>query len=72
VQQSVLDGISASYPGLNTNTSGAIYIMRTQMFTAVHGDRASVPNICILITDGESENPNATISEAILARSQGR
>jgi len=40
------------YMGGNTNTTGGLRVMRTEVFTAANGDRPAVPNICILITDG--------------------
>ena len=38
--------------GGNTNTTGGLRLMRTAVFTPSGGDRPSVPNLCILITDG--------------------
>lgn len=40
------------YCGGNTNTTGGLRVMRTQIFNAAMGDRPDVPNLCILITDG--------------------
>ena len=46
--------------------------MRTQQFTEANGDRPGVPNVAILLTDGEStENPENTIPEAADARADG-
>ena len=42
------------YPGRNTNTSGGLYVARSQLFTGKDGDRPDVPNIAIVITDGKS------------------
>ena len=42
------------YPGANTNTSGGLYIARTQLFNVNNGDRPTVPNLAIIITDGKS------------------
>jgi len=41
-----------------TNTTGALRLMRTEIFNAANGDRSDVPNIAILITDG---NPNRDV-----------
>ena len=37
----------------HTNTTGALRLMRTEIFNSANGDRADVPNVAILITDGE-------------------
>ena len=42
------------YPGANTNTSGGLYVARTQLFNVNNGDRPNVPNLAIVITDGKS------------------
>ena len=55
-----------------TNTSGGIYVMRTQMFTPENGDRDGVPNIGIVITDGAANvDIDRTGPEADLAREEG-
>ena len=36
----------------NTNTTGALRLMRTEIFNSANGDRSDVPNVAILITDG--------------------
>ena len=40
------------YDGGNTNTTGGLRVMRTQIFNPYNGDRPDVPNVCILVTDG--------------------
>ena len=61
-----------SYKGHSTNTAGGIREMRTVQFTAAHGDRPSVPNVAIVITDGESRiTPKQTVLEAEIAHGQG-
>ena len=45
-----VDGIN--YRGGNTNTTGGLREMRTNVFSSDGGDRANVRDICILITDG--------------------
>lgn len=60
------------YIGGNTNTSGGLLLMRTEQFTAGNGDRESVPNIAIVITDGVSTfDRNRTIPEANAAKRDG-
>lgn len=46
--------MNTPYPGRNTNTSGGIYIARTQAFNVRNGDRPEVPNLAIILTDGKS------------------
>ena len=36
----------------NTNTSGALRLTRTQIFNTANGDRPDVPNVIVLVTDG--------------------
>ena len=56
----------------NTNTSGGIRLMYTDLFNQRNGDRPSAPNIGIVITDGVSTfDANLTIPEADTARSRG-
>ena len=52
-----------------TNTQAALRIMHTEQFSVFRGDRPNIPNIAILLTDGEStiEQQN-TIPEAAEAR----
>ena len=53
----------------STNTADGLQTMSGQMFTAANGDRADVPNVCFLITDGVSNiNYQRTIPEAVKAR----
>lgn len=40
------------YLGGNTNTTGGLRLMRTEVFNGANGDRSDVPNVAILITDG--------------------
>ncbi|XP_076459446.1 LOW QUALITY PROTEIN: uncharacterized protein LOC143292771 [Babylonia areolata] len=56
----------------STNTADALNTMRTEMFNPVNGDRANVPNIAIVVTDGVSNiNSRQTIPEAEQARAEG-
>lgn len=55
-----------------TNTAAAIWLMRTRMFTQEFGDRPHVPNVAIVITDGNSTvHSERTIPEAKLAHDEG-
>ena len=42
------------YEGLRTNISGAIKQTRSEIFNINHGDRPNIPNVAIVIADGES------------------
>ena len=46
--------LGITYPGANTNTSGGLWVARSQLFNARRGDRPEVPNLLIVITDGKS------------------
>ena len=53
--QSLVDAIlSVDYPGANTNTSGGIFVARSQVFNIQNGDRPDIQNIAIIVTDGKS------------------
>lgn len=55
-----------------TNTAAALWLTRTKMFTRENGDRPYVPNIAVIVTDGNSNlNVERTIPEANLARDVG-
>ena len=40
------------YLNENTNTTGGLWRMRTEIFNVANGDRPDVQNVAILITDG--------------------
>ena len=54
-----------------TNTSTALNVMRTVVFSTDNGDRPDVNNIGIVITDGQSDNSKATAAEAKAAKDVG-
>lgn len=41
------------------------------MFTEANGDRPNVPNYLIVMTDGKSDKPDETWTQAMLARDAG-
>ena len=58
-------------PG-STNTADALMTLTNEMFSRANGDRAGVPNLAIVITDGVSNlNSERTIPEAVRARAHG-
>jgi len=57
------------YLGGNTNTAAGINLMHHTEFTVQNGDRPHVPNIAIIVTDGNSTRDKAnTIPYAEAAR----
>lgn len=44
---------------------------RENMFTTTAGDRPNVPNFLVIMTDGRSNNPADTWTQAMLARGAG-
>lgn len=60
------------YKDENTNTSGGLWKMKSELFTKQYGDRSSAPNICIVMTDGKSTyDANYTIPYANEAKRSG-
>jgi len=54
---------SLTYTGGGTDTAGALAYVRTTMMTPVAGDRNYVPNVVVVLTDGQSDSqPNARVS----------
>ena len=53
------------------SAGAALRHMKDNMFTGNNGDRAGVPNIGIIITDGKSNNPSQTKAQADLVRRAG-
>ena len=45
-------------------------LVRTQGFGG-NGDRPDVPNVVVLLTDGNSNQPSDTYSETVLAKNDG-
>ena len=70
----ILNALSLPFSqrGGETNTQAALELLYISVFTAAHGDRQSVPNISVVITDGRSNVlQDRTLSEAETARQQG-
>lgn len=72
-QDDLIDAIlDVSYDGGATNTQEALREMHSDQFTTRRGDRTHVPNVAVVITDGESTvDPDNTITEAEEARRKG-
>ncbi|CAI9721272.1 type VI, alpha [Octopus vulgaris] len=68
----IIDAISKLpyYQG-STNTASAISLLRSSVFTAASGDRPTAPNIAIVITDGQSNDPLSTAAQAKALRQAG-
>jgi len=52
------------YNGGITNTDQALHLVRTDMLTALNGDRPNNKNVVVVISDGRSNNKQATLIEA--------
>lgn len=61
------------YLGTRTNVEAAIQYARTVMFTEPNGDRPSVPNVIMYISDGGSNVPHKTalLDDAFQAKQDG-
>ncbi|CAH1788337.1 unnamed protein product [Owenia fusiformis] len=60
------------YTGGATNTPEALQLMRLSMFTSQNGDRPDVPNVALVLTDGNSNvNELETLPQAREARNAG-
>ncbi len=53
-----------------TNTGAAIRYMREEMFSNNNGQRDDAANIAVIVTDGASNNKEATLAQAFLAKKQ--
>ena len=49
---------SLYYPNKKTNIADGLHIARTQLFIEQNGDRKNIPNVAVLITDGDSSIDN--------------
>ena len=57
----VQSAISAlTHTGVLTRTARALKYVRTTMLTTAAGDRGNVPNVVVVLTDGQSTNRRAT------------
>lgn len=66
-----MNNVLLKFSGGSTNTAAALTTLRTDVFTSGRGDRSNSPNIAVVVTDGASNDPAATLREAALARAQG-
>ncbi len=57
--------IALQYMRGTTNTADAIDYVVDKMFNPQFGDRSGVPNYCIIITDGGSNNKEKTFQVCI-------
>lgn len=71
-QSQIIDAINKLpyYQG-STNTAAALSLLRSSVFTAASGDRPTAPNIAIVITDGQSNDPLSTAAQAKALRQSG-
>jgi len=59
---------SLRYTGGGTDTAAALAYVRTTILTSSAGDRRDVPNVVVVLTDGHSGDPSATLvcSKAVM------
>jgi collagen type VI alpha len=69
-KQELLNGMSPYYTGGTTNTADAIRTANEVMFTSGRGDRDGVKNILVILSDGASNDPSATLAASIDARTR--
>ena len=62
LQTAILD---LPYSGGRTNTTGALRLARTEVFTEANGDRPNVKNIIVLITDGNTTVEASKLSDEV-------
>lgn len=67
----IIDQLSGSYEGGNTNTTGGLTVAEQEIFSVQGGDRPGVQNIIVLLTDG---NPTYDVEKlpAIVQRIKSR
>ena len=63
--------MSFPYRRGTTNTAEALRVMRETLFTTSRGDRESVRDVGIVITDGRSNDKQKTFEEAVKNREAG-
>lgn len=54
----------------STDTAGALRLIRESVLSPANGERPDVRDVLILLTDGESDDNEATLQEARLLRAQ--
>ena len=52
--------LALDYATGNTDTAAALAHARTSMLTSVAGDRSNVPNVVVVLTDGQSDSQPST------------
>jgi len=57
--RSLISGLRYSMGG--TNTAAALSYVRRSMLTSLRGDRSTVDNVVVVITDGRSDSRSATL-----------
>ena len=53
--------MQSDYVRGSTNTGAGLETMRREVFDSTRGDRRNVDNVCIVITDGDSDDRAYTI-----------
>ena len=66
-----MNALGFAYNGGRTNTQGSISYMYNTMFQPSQGDRQGIQNVGITVTDGRSNDPEATWRRSMEARARG-
>ena len=53
------------YCNENTNTTGGLRLTRTEIFNTANGDRVDVPNVIVLLTDGNPTRETDLLSDEV-------
>ncbi len=72
-RQDIIQAIyNIPFLGDKTNTTSALIMARHILFNSKNGDRFGIPNIVIMLTDGQSNIiPQQTIPQAISGKNEG-
>ena len=61
----------ARYYHGTTDTASALLTVKEQVFVPENGDRPEAPNVVLLLSDGESDDPDETFNRANELRDDG-
>ena len=68
VKQAILD---TPYTHGTTNTASALRYVTDTMYTPTNGDRSDVADLVIILTDGGSNDPKATVTQGLRLKAKG-
>ena len=68
VKQAILD---TPYTHGTTNTAAALRYVSDTMFTSGNGDRSNVADLVVILTDGGSNDQEATVTQGLRLKAKG-